>query len=394
MPTRCEIILILILAGCVVLAGCGGGSSNPPTTAATSNLYVATQSNTVVTNLPINLDDGTLSGAGPKVATGSSPISMAITPGNTPAGTLAFVVNNQCVNGNTNCNSISSYTVNADGTLAALAGSTGTGTNPVAVTVNPASSLVFVANQGSDSISVFTIGTDGSLTSAPNSPFPTFADPVALAVSPNGKYLYVANSVLGKVSVYTIGSTGSLSLLPNAPFTGQSASIPSGVAVSADGKFIYVSNFGSNNISVFNACIAVSTICPIADGSLQEVPFSPFALGVGMGTGPGPILIDGTGTYLFVLDLSSNQISEFRINVTILDALTTTTNLVPAIPETTPTGVGATALAIHPTGRWLYTANYKASTITVYYLDTLTGVLTPSATPFATSGQPAALAVR
>ena len=47
---------ISVLIACIVSAGCGGGSSNPPTTPAISNLYVATQSNAAVTNLPINLD--------------------------------------------------------------------------------------------------------------------------------------------------------------------------------------------------------------------------------------------------------------------------------------------------------------------------------------------------
>jgi DNA-binding beta-propeller fold protein YncE len=166
------------------------------------------------------------------------------------------------------------------------------------------------------------------------------------------------------------------------------------VTVSSDGKFVFVANFGSNNISVFNACIAVTTLCPIADGSLLEVAGSPFPLGIGNGTGPGPIVIDPTGIYLFTLDLTSNQISEFHVDVASIDPLTTTASLVPAIPETTATGSGATALAIHPTGRWLYTANLKASTITVYYFDALTGTVTPASIPFTTSGQPSAIAVR
>jgi 6-phosphogluconolactonase len=275
-----------------------------------------------------------------------------------------------------------------------MTGSVGTGINPVALLVNSASSLLFAANQGSDNISVFSIQPDGSLTSASGSPFPTLAEPVALAVSPNGKYLYVTNSISGTVSVYSVGSSGSLTPLPNSPFTGQNASLPNGIAVSSDGKFVYVANFGSNNISVFTACTAVSTLCPIADGSLLEVPFSPFALGIGNGTGPGPMVIDPTGNYLFVLDTTSNQISEFHISITMIDALTSTASLIAAIPETIATGTGPTSIVIHPTGRWLYTANYKASTVTVYYFDELAGTLTPSTIPFVTSGQPAALAVR
>lgn len=384
---------ILLLVCCSLLAGCGGGSSSPAATSVKSTLYVATQANTSVANVAINLNDGTLSSSAANTATGSAPVAIAITPTRTPAGTLAFIANNQCVNGNTNCNSLSRYTVQDDGTLSPLTGATGTGANPVAVAVNPASSLVFVANQGSDSISAFSIQQDGSLLSASGSPFPTFPGPAALTVSPNGKYLYVANSTQGAIAVYTISSSGALSLLPTAPYVGNGASIPDGIAVSADGKFVYVANFGSNNISVFTACIAVTTFCPIADGSLLEVSGSPFALGIGNGTGPGPIAIDPTGNYLFVLNTVSSQMSEFHIGITMVDALTSTATLVPNIPISIATGAGPTSFAIHPTGRWLYTANYRASTVTVFYFDPNSGVLSPSSTPFVTGGGPAAVAV-
>lgn len=392
MSVRYGSVLISILN--IFLFGCGGGSSSAPTTSTSSNLYVVTQANGAVADLAVNLNDGTLSAGAGNTPTGGAPIAIAITPGTTPAGRLAFVANNQCINGNTNCNSLSRYTVRDDGTLSLLTGSTGTGTNPVAVAVNSSSSLVFVANQGSDSISAFSIQQDGSLLQASGSPFPTFPRPVALAVSPNGKFLYVANSTQGAVSVYTIGSSGSLSLLPNGPFVGTAATIPNGITVSADGKFIYVANFGSNNISVFTACLTVSTLCPLADGSLLEVSGSPFALGIGNGTGPGPIAIDPTGNYLFVLNTVSSQISEFHIGVTMLDALTSTATLVPNIPISLATGAGPTSFAIHPTGRWLYTTNYQASTVTVFYFDPLSGILSPSSTPFVTSGQPAAVAIR
>jgi hypothetical protein len=102
--------LVVTLAGCFGLAGCGGGSSSSSSIpSATSSLYVATQANTVVTELAINLNDGTLSGGKATAPTGSAPVAIAMTPTKTSAGTLAFVANNVCANGNSNCNSISRY---------------------------------------------------------------------------------------------------------------------------------------------------------------------------------------------------------------------------------------------------------------------------------------------
>ena len=89
------------------------------------------------------------------------------------------------------------------------------------------------------------------------------------------------------------------------------------------------------------------------------------------GTGPGPIVLDVTGTFLFfVLDLTSNQISEFRINITVVDSLTTVASLVPSIPEDD-------AHLVQARPRWRFTPmvvgrtppTTRHRTVTVYYLD-------------------------
>jgi len=366
--------ILAVAVVCSVLAGCG----NSPSSSNSGDLFVATQGDSLVSTFGVNLTDGSLSASSSKVATGSAPSAMAVVP----SGSAAFVANSQCVNGGTVCNSVSRYTVNSDGTLAAVSGVQAVGTDPVALAVDAAGKLLFVANRGSNNISVFTIQSGTTLTEAAGSPFPTGASPVALAVAPSGNYLYVANNLAGTVSVYAVDSSGVLSVVPGSPFTGVTSITPAGVTTTPKGDFVFVSNSGSNNVSVFAACIAVSSLCPTADGSLVEVTDSPFTAGVS----PGPLAVESSGNFLYVVDTLSDQISGFRIS-------TASGALTPISPPTVSTGAGPVSIAIHPDGLWLYTANFAAATITYFGIDTTSGALAPHS-PIPTGGQPAALGIR
>jgi len=106
---------------------------------------------------------------------------------------------------------VSFYTINSStGALTAVAKYTA-GSAPVSVgtaVVNPTTTFVFTANQGSNNVSGFIVGSGGGLTALVNSPFSvpaTAQTPVALAVDPSQAFLYVvckvSNSVLSFVIV-------------------------------------------------------------------------------------------------------------------------------------------------------------------------------------------------
>ncbi len=388
MPNRFTAILALAM-GCITLFGCGDSSSSSDISSM-GTLFVAAQADSSVSRFQVQAN-GQLTAQGPKAVTGSAPASMAIAP----TGEFAFVANSQCVNGNQNCNSISRYTIGVDGALTQLVGPQGVGLNPVALALNPAGSLLFVANRDSNTVSVFSIQLngaqigstlpDGTLTQVSGSPFLAGTGPVALAVAPAGNFLYVVNGVSNDISAFSISSKGVLTPVLGSPFAGTNAVVPAGIGIAPSGNFVYVSNFGSNNVSAFTACTNVNLItstCPIADGRLVEISSSPFVADLG----PGPMAITPRGSYLYVADTSSDQISIFFVDIN-------SGTLKPTLPPTMPTGPGPVALSIHPTGQWLYTANYSAGTVSVFGLSGETGLLTAQGT-VTTRGQPAALAIR
>src|SRR2546428_10062227 len=64
---------------------------------------------------------------------------------------------------------------------------------------------VYVANTGSNDVSQYTIGADGSLTPMALAVVPAGMNPRSVAVDPSGRYVYVANGASNDVSQYTIG---------------------------------------------------------------------------------------------------------------------------------------------------------------------------------------------
>lgn len=155
-------------------------------------------------------------------------------------------------------NTVSGFSVASDGTLTAVPGSPfltgGQGSyggyyasNRIGVAI--VGNLLFASNSLSDDISVFTInpGT-GVLTAVKGSPFPArFNTPglnffgISLAVTPDGKFLMAAGAGVFNISVFTIGANGALAAIPGSPFL--TLGPPHGIKVSPDGKFLAAANF-------------------------------------------------------------------------------------------------------------------------------------------------------
>lgn len=92
---------------------------------------------------------------------------------------------------------------------------------------------VYVANANRNSVSGFAIGTN-SLTKVPNSPLSLGYSPTALAVAPSNKFLYVAGP--SSINVYSINTNGSLST-PSATGIVAIATVVS-LAISPDGNWL------------------------------------------------------------------------------------------------------------------------------------------------------------
>jgi 6-phosphogluconolactonase len=206
-----------------------------------SFLYVANASSNNISVFTID------SGSGALTPVTGSPFSIGLSPMNmklTPSGNFLYVSAASEPLG-----LIAGFSVNAG--VLQLIGTTSTeGVNPNGLAIDPTGSYLYAANTGSDSISIFTIGSTGTLSEVPGSPLNDgYSDPVNLILDPAGQYLYVANQVSNNVAVYSITpSTGLPVVLTTSTttFAFITENDPSFLVTDPGGKYIFVGNQGSS----------------------------------------------------------------------------------------------------------------------------------------------------
>lgn len=149
-----------------------------------------------------------------------------------------------------------------------------TGNNPYGLVIDSTGSHLYTANKQDNTISEFTINADGSLSplSGTSTIGETYTSPVSLLIDKSGKYMYVANQGSGNLAAYSIGSDGGLTLLSNSPFA-TSAS-PSFLAADSSGKYLFVGSQSSNTIQSFSLNASSGTLTSVASYSVPSTPTS------------------------------------------------------------------------------------------------------------------------
>jgi 6-phosphogluconolactonase len=290
---------------------------------------------------------------------------------------------------------VSSWHVDSEsGALSQVAGSpvSSQGANPVAEVASPNGQYLYVANHGSNNVAEFIIGTDGQLSSGHAYTTPG-SEPVALAINNAGTLLFVldfygpgftdAAPGPGALVVFPIDSDGSLGTPVSSG--GQSYTtlqcFPTGVAITPSGSYAYVSNTNSVVVTTSppstatppptpSSCPANGTISGFSvssSGVLAAVSGSPFSAG----TTPTGIAIDQTSRFLYTTDSVQNELIAYDI--------LTGGALQPLTNGPFTTGTFPVNLVVDPRDKYLYVTNYNASTVSAFTISQA-------------SGQPSALA--
>jgi Lactonase, 7-bladed beta-propeller len=384
-----------------------------------------------------------------------------------PKGAYAYTI----LNGNTSCDTstaksttgILALKVNSDGSTTLVGGKVGftqgqvtiLGTQntelvnvvPNIMVMDAAGKFLFVADRATadssglyvpGAVSVFAIGSGGSVTEVAGSPFFTTGttnpattvsqaslDIVSVAPTPtvfpaigvNGvqnsvcstpglppptsEYLYAVDGLGNQVFEFQVDtSSGVLTNPPNhsQPPSFPADQTPAGVAVDPCDRFVYVSDSLTNKVSAYTICNGYvtqsSSNCPQTplppDGSLVPVAGSPFSLS-GSSNSPGPLLVDPFGNNVYVLGTLSNTVSQLKISPV-------SGSLAPLSPATVATGLGPASMAIRGDDNWLFVSNFGTATaggtsVSQYSITPATGLL--SAGPaFQTDNYPWGVAVK
>jgi 6-phosphogluconolactonase (cycloisomerase 2 family) len=352
-----------------------------------------------------------------------------------PAGAYAYTI----INANSLCDTdptkpsttgILAFKINSDGTTTQVGSqvpflpSAGMAVFPGTMVMDPSGKFLFVADratnpygggpQVSGAISVFLIGSGGSITEVSGSPYvPTvqstipqaIIDIVGVAPTPtvlpavglNGvqqavcsdvgnnpptlEYLYAVDGLGNQVFEFSVNTTTGVLTNPSTASyepAFPTDTTPAGVAVDPCNRFVYVSDSLTNKVSAYAMCNGTVTSPSQAcmnlniPSGLVQVPGSPFSL-PGSTNGPGPLLVDPYGNFVYVLGTLSNTINPLKI-APISGALA------PVNPATVATGIGPVSMVIRSDDSWLFVANHGSpgvggNTVSQYAITPQSGAL-------------------
>jgi YVTN family beta-propeller protein len=251
----------------------------------------------------------------------------------------------------------------------------GVGNSPVAVVVNPVTNLIYVANSGSNSVSMID-GSSNTVTATVTSP--EMLGPVGLAANPETNQVFVANSGSDYASVISGTTTPATDVNTS---SGTSGFVSIAVDTSTDQA--YLANGSQGTVAVINGSNLGATpdvLTAQSSANLEEIAVNPVthkAYAVTYGSGASAISVIDGATYpvttpaypqsqpwavavnpvtntIFVADNASGTVS-------VIDESTNT--LDPASPITV--GANPNALVVDPINNLVYVSNFNSSSVSV-----------------------------
>ena len=316
--------------------------------------------------------------------------TQALPSGLTPVS-VTVVGNGLAVTGDASGGIETAYYPASGGTISGPSGTPilGRGT-ATAITASPGGHYVFVSNGSRADLLAYALSSSGSGSTLTLSavlrtrltPAATLSVPVTVTMQP--QTLYVVNQSTTTIAAYPIQSGGTLgtpatAYTCNACTTNIADQGPSAAAIAADGLHLYASDWaeaGPGDVTTF----AMTT----ANGPLGA-PSS-----IAAGESPMGIAVDPSDRYLYVANSHYDDTTGQSTGGTI-DAY----SLNQGMPSPLSTGYSTQVygnypmlLAIDPTGRFLYSAEFAGSLVDAFAIDPDTGLLTPAGGTLASSAAP------
>ncbi len=353
--------------GLGVVGGAFGGGGGGGTT---SLLYVTNSGSNNISGYNINAATGGLAVVpGSPFSTGSGPSAMAVSSN----GFLAYVANGQA-------NTVTAFSVSTEGGLLPVSSTPGNpnpvsvGTTPSALAISHDTQFLYVANRGSGTVTTFTIGAGGVLTlvsstGSNSNPVPVDGSaPDSLAMAQNGKFLYVGNSGSNEITAFSIASSGLPTKIPPVgvntnPLATGGTSLR-GIVTAPNAPFLYAVHDSSNTVAAFHIeSSGLLTLVPASGANQNPIPVGASA--------PSAVILSRDGRFLYSAN-GAGTITAFTIEGNGLLSLTQNSG---GQVNPVPTGTSPVAMTLSPDGRYLYVAN-SGGRVSAYTIAADTGLLT------------------
>jgi 6-phosphogluconolactonase (cycloisomerase 2 family) len=340
-------------------------------------LYAASDATHQVYGMKVDQTSGALTplASGSSVLTGDSPVVALAIPGVAQPGASTFSSKYAYVPNSDN--SISAFAIDAaTGMLTPVPGTPvqSNGSGLAAVAVAPNGKVAYALNATSSSISLFDINpSSGNLTVRSNT-VGVGTNPTLLTVDAAAENLYVVSPGVGTLFEYPIDPvTQGVSRGGGVTYAGKL--VPSAIAVDLSARFLYAIRAGTLE-SYLTGWQGVG-------GTLGLPPPGEPALAASVSA----VAVHPSGLFVYATNAAtSGSIQAFTVapgaSGSVLGAMLTA-------GASAPTGSTPVAIAIEPSGHFLYTADSGSNTISGFLVDQSTGALAAlAASPFSTGTHP------
>ncbi len=221
---------------------------------------------------------------------------------------------------------------NINGEIAAT-----TGSNPVAQAVDPSTSTLYVANKGSNTLSVISEGSASNPANFVNAgSVHTGTGPDAVALDASDGKVFVANAG-GSLTVFATATCNQATVSGcGSPSQISSGHLAAPTALAVSGNTLYVGN-SDGTVALYNAATnTFITTVSLPVGSMATA-----------------LTVDGTNDFVYVADSANNRVAYFDASM----CNATTTSGCTSTPLTVTVGNDPVALTVSSVGGDLYVAN-------------------------------------
>ncbi|MCU1490479.1 MAG: hypothetical protein JWM85_1884 [Acidimicrobiaceae bacterium] len=258
-------------------------------------------------------------------------------------------------------NEISVLRINFDGSLQLVPGGVVSSGGPTPVSIAVHDGLVYVANAGNvgPNYTGFTLSHFGQLRPLPNSTvsLPDGAQPTdVLFNGPATTLVGTRAGTTSEIDSFTVGRNGLLTAAPDSPVLAQGLGPFGSEFRPTNPNQLFVSN--AHNVGAGTGTISAFDVAQ--DASLTPIGASPFADGQ---TAPCWIEITRDGQFLFTVNTGSGEISRYSIAPN--GALT----LLGSTPVSATGGVGAVDARLSPDGKFLYVDESRIGAVGIFAVD-------------------------
>jgi probable HAF family extracellular repeat protein len=201
--------------------------------------------------------------------------------------------------------------------------------------------------------------------------------PLALTAQSSNQYAYVAIADSGQVFGYRLNATnGNLIALEGSPYPNSGYAGLSSIAADPAGRFLYA----TSQYAPTNKNVLGFRMDRL-NGRLTPITGSPFSADATASA----IAVDPSGRFAYVANYGGNNVSAFKIDQR-------TGGLLPIASYAA--GSNADAVTVDPLGKFIYVANLSSNDVSAYAINQATGALTQiTGSPFPTGDGPRSVAV-